>query len=122
MQALATTADVSERLGRQLTADETARVTGLLKEATAAVISYLGCTPEPVPDQVVIVVSRITARVLNTDNPVGVTHDAQIMGAFSTTRRYGTDASSGGVWLTRQDKNMLRPHSCRGRVENVATS
>ncbi len=122
MPDLATIADVSARLGHAPTAEENGRIPGLLEEATTAVIAFLGCTPDPVPDAVRIAVARMVARALTTDNPVGVTQDGQTMGPFSYTRRYGTDASSGGVWLTRQDKNMLRRHGCRGRAANVATA
>lgn len=38
----ATVADVSRRLGRTLTADEAARVTVLLRDASAAVVNYTG--------------------------------------------------------------------------------
>ena len=122
MQILATTVDVSERLGRQPTTEEAARIPGLLAEATVAAVEFLGCTPDPVPDVVPIVVSRMVARTLGADIPVGVSSAEQTMGPFGSTRRFSADATSGGVWLTRQDKNQLRRHGCRGRVENAATA
>lgn len=123
MVALASDADVSARLGRALTADDADRIAGLLDEASAAVIAHLGAIPgAPVPDAVVIVVSRMVARVLSAPAPAGVANDAQTMGPFGFTRGYTPDATSGGVWLTRQDKAMLRPHTTRGRVQNVPTA
>ncbi|TXH24929.1 MAG: hypothetical protein E6R06_10865 [Mycobacterium sp.] len=122
MQVLATAGDVSERLGRQPTADEAGQLLGLIKEASAAAIAFLGCTPDPIPDEVAIVVSRMVARTLSSDAPVGEESNQQTMGPFGTSRRFTAEASSGGVWLTRQDKNTLRPHGCRGRVQNVATA
>lgn len=124
--ALAASPDVVDRLGRPLTTDETTRVTGLLDEASALVSGWLGCTPDPVPDAVKIVVSRMVARVFATDSAggpePGLSSLQATMGPFLVNRGYSSDATSGGVWLTRQDKVMLRPFRCRGRVENVGTS
>lgn len=121
---LADAADVEARLGRTLTTDETARVSGLLEEASVMAGEWMRCVPDPVPDAVRIVVSRMVARVLDaiaTAEP-GVTDVQANMGPFMVNRRLSADANSGGVWLTRQDKNTLRHHSCRGRVGNVGTS
>lgn len=124
---LATAADVEARLGRTLTTDETARATGLLEEASVTVEGWLRCLPDPVPDAVKIVVSRMVARVLtvggteNAPEP-GVSQLQATMGIFGVNRNFSSDATSGGVWLTKQDKTMLRPYGCRGRVQNVGTS
>ncbi|MFV8169832.1 hypothetical protein [Mycolicibacterium peregrinum] len=125
--ALATSQDVADRLGRPLSTDETARVTGLLDEASVMVEGWLRCVPDPIPDAVKIVVSRMVARVLavggadNAPEP-GVSQLQATMGIFGVNRSFSSDATSGGVWLTKQDKATLRPFGCRGRVGNVGTS
>lgn len=125
--ALATSQDVVDRLGRPLSTDETARVTGLLDEASVMVEGWMRCVPDPVPDAVKIVVSRMVARVLavggadNAPEP-GVSQLQATMGIFGVNRSYSSDATSGGVWLTKQDKATLRPFGCRGHVGNVGTS
>lgn len=121
---LADAADVVARLGRDLTPDETARVGGLLQEASVMAGEWMRCIPDPVPDAVRIVVSRMVARVFSVGDTTepAVTDVQATMGVFQVNRRFSPDASSGGVWLTRQDKNMLRRYGCRGRVENVGTS
>lgn len=125
--ALATSQDVADRLGRPLSTDEAARVTGLLDEASVMVEGWLRCVPDPVPDAVKVVVSRMVARVLavggadNAPEP-GVSQLQATMGIFGVNRSFSSDATSGGVWLTKQDKSTLRPYGCRGRVGNVGTS
>ena len=123
---LASSADVVVRLGRPLTTDETARVTGLLEEASVMASEWMRCVPDPVPDSVKIVVSRMVARVFTTaaagGPEPGVSQVQATMGLFGVTRGFSPDATSGGVWLTRQDKSMLRPYGCRGRAGNVGTS
>lgn len=123
---LASSEDVVARLGRPLTTSETARVTGLLEEASVMAEGWLQCVPDTVPDAVKIVVSRMVARVLTNaaagGPEPGVSQVQATMGLFGVTRGFSSDATSGGVWLTRQDKSMLRPYGCRGRAGNVGTS
>lgn len=123
--ALAASPDVVARLGRPLTTDETARVTGLLDEASELVRGWMRCVPDPVPDAVKIVVSRMVARVFAAGSSgvePGVANKQMTAGVYGITRAYSADATSGGVWLTKQDKTMLRPYGCRGHVGNVGTS
>ena len=122
---LASSEDVEARLGRPLTTDETARVDGLLEEASVMVEGWLRCLPDPIPDAVEIVVSRMVARVFAAavDGPEpGLSTVQATMGPFLVNRGYSSDATSGGVWLTKQDKSTLRPFGCRGRAGNVGTS
>jgi hypothetical protein len=130
--ALATVADVALRLGRDLTTTETSRAEGLLEEASALVIGYLGCDPtdtsvEPptVPAAVAIVVSRMVARVLQQSASVeefGSEATTDSTGPFSTTVRYGAGTTSGAPWLTKVDKLTLRPFRCDGGFSSVAIS
>ena len=127
LMVLASNEDVEARLGRPLTTDESARVTGLLDEASVMAQGWMKCVPDPVPDAVKIVVSRMVARALAVGNAdsapePGVSQIHATMGIFGVNRNYSTDATSGGVWLTRQDKATLRPYGCRGRAVNVGTS
>lgn len=130
--ALATAADVGDRLGRSLTAAETAKVDGLLEEASALVIGFLGCDPtdtsvEPptVPAAVAIVVSRIVARVFEqtaSTAEFGSEATTDSTGPFSTTVRYGAGTTSGAPWLTKADKLTLRPFRCDGGFTSLAIS
>lgn len=120
---LASSPDVVDRLGRPLTTDEASRVDGLLNEASALVEGWLGFTPDPVPSAVEIVVSRIVARVLTASTPVpGLSDQEMRAGTFGLTQRFSAESSSGGVWLTRQDKITLRPYGKRGMAMNFPTS
>jgi hypothetical protein len=119
---LAQSQDVADRLGRDLTPDEEDRVEGLLDEASVLVEGWLGYTPDPVPDGVRIVVSRIAARAIGSDtSEPGLESVQATMGVFQVNRGYSSDVTSGGVWLTRNDKLMLRPFSRSGRVEHFPT-
>lgn len=124
---LASSVDVEARLGRTLTTDEMGRVAGLLDEASVMVEGWMRCVPDPVPDAVKIVASRMVARVLavggadNAPDP-GTSQIQATMGIFGVNRSFSSDVTSGGVWLTRQDKSILLPFGCRGRVGNVGTS
>lgn len=122
--ALATAADVEQRLGRTLTAAEQTRVSGLLDEASALVIGFLGCDPtdtsvEPpvVPDAVAIVVSRMVARLFeqaasDSAAPVGVDMVTTQVGPFGQTLRHTAGSTSGAPWLGASDKVSLKPYRC----------
>lgn len=114
--ALATAGDVEARLGRQLTELELARTGGLLEEAGALVLAYLGVevAPVPVPDAVRVVTSRMVARVLERDATPGAVPDARSVtdqaGPFGRTVTFSSGTTSGGPWLAAADKVMLRSH------------
>lgn len=119
---LATIDDIEARLGRDLTPDETTRIPALIEEASALVTSWCRNTfttdpPTPVPSAVVIAVSRIAARALTSTAEPGVTSMAHTAGPFMVNRSYSNDS---GIWLGRQDKQLLRPHR-HVTVENINT-
>lgn len=123
---LARREDVETRLGRTLSPDEEPLVSGLLEEASELVIGWLRCTPDPVPDGVRIVVSRMVSRLLTQaagelGAPNGASSVQASAGPYQITRNYGSDSSSNAPWLSRADKTILRRFSCRGRVGNVST-
>lgn len=128
MVALAAVEDVAARLDRTLTPDETRQAAGLLEEASDLAAAWMRCVPEPVPAEVVRVVSRMVARVMSVDpaTPVGLTQTqfSEQAGPMGVTRSqsFSEDATTRAPWLTRNDKTVLRRFGCRGRVENVATA
>ena len=124
MAPLASRSDVEARLGRPLTADESPRVDGLLVEASASARAWMGCDsdPDPVPDDVALVVSRMAARVVQA--PAGPSHMdqfSQTAGPFARSGTFTEGATSGSPWLTKDDKRILRRYSCRGRAWSFDT-
>lgn len=130
--ALATEQDVVTRLGRELTTGEQEAVEGLLEEASALVIGYLGCDPtdtsvEPptVPSAVAVVVSRMVARVLTqvaSGAETGSEATTDTTGPFSRTVRYAAGSTTGAPWLTKVDKTTLRAYRCDGGFASIAIS
>lgn len=106
---LATATDVEKRLRRLLEADEIEDAPGLIEEASVLVEGW--CRREfvdPVPPSVVVVVSRMVARVLGTkDAPVGVESTQTSAGSFQLTRKFSDGATSGGPWLAKADRQAL---------------
>lgn len=112
--ALATVFDVETRLGRSLTTAEQTKADGLLPEASALVRAYLGgdATVEGiVPEDVVIVVSRMVARVIERGATDATSSGAEAVtnqvGPFGQTLRFGSSTVSGGPWLSAGDKTIL---------------
>ncbi len=105
MPVLATAADVEDRLGRQLAADELHKVAGLLDELTVHAVrevAALSDVEQPAPLAVRVVVSRAVADVLPL-RADGVT--VETVGPF--TRRYA-ESSGGGPRLTGEGLDALR--------------
>ena len=131
---LATPADVEARLARPLTTAEAVRVDGLLPEASALVVGYLGCDPtdpaaDPtVPAAVTLVVSRMVARVLDREATAGEALGAESVtetaGPFGRTLNFGAGAASsvGGPWLAATDKITLKPYRCGGGVVSIGVT
>lgn len=129
---LAAVSDVEARLGRPLTATEATRADGLLPEASALVVGHLGgdptdtsVDPPVVPDTVTIVVSRMVARIVEREaTQTGDTHGAEsvtnTVGPFGRTLNFGQGTTSGGPWLTKADKIMLRGEG--GGVTSIGVS
>lgn len=125
MVALASAADVEARLGQPLTSDESGRVPALLDEASASARAYMRCTPDPVPSDVSLVVSRMVARLLSQPAATEVLpHTDQYSrtaGAYSASGTFTEGATSGSPWLTKDDKRILRAFGCRGRAVSFGT-
>ncbi|MGV7802845.1 hypothetical protein PJM44_04565 [Mycobacterium kansasii] len=119
---LASSADVEARLRRDLTDDEERWIDGVLEEASALVAAYCGGqVPDPVPDAVRIVTSRVAARARSgrDDGAASVAEQADI---FQRTVTLNADAANGGVYLTKADRMQLRRWSARGSVFSVDIS
>ena len=104
MVALAAVDDVQMRLGRLLTSDETTAASGLLDEASALARGWMRCVPDPVPGEVVIVVSRMVARVLASaasmqgmSVPYGTTQMQDQAGQVSMSRSFGDGTTTSTV-------------------------
>ncbi|MGQ9349722.1 hypothetical protein [Mycolicibacterium gilvum] len=106
---LATSQDVQTALGRELTADETAAVAGLLDEATDLVVGYLHPfeVPTPVPAAIVRVVASMTAAVLL--RPASIPHEATQLTADVFSASFAPGTTSPGPYLTAALKARLRP-------------
>ena len=117
--ALATQEDVELELGRELSEVEEARAPRLLSKASSVVIGWTGqdFEPGPFPETVIGVVAEMVARSLVTSPAGGAMPEQQGAGPFSV--RYGSNVSSGGVWLTAADKMALRPYRLGGGVTSV---
>lgn len=86
------------------------------------VLAELGCDPtDPdtglVPEPVVIVTSRIVARVLTQNAAMsasltGATAATDTAGPFSQTRQYPAGLTSGQPWMTKADREVLAPYQC----------
>lgn len=127
MAPLANLEDVQARLGRPLTTDEETRAAGLLVEASASARAWMACAddPDPVPDDVSLVVSRMVARVLKAPaSPPQMQNLDQFSrsaGVYSQSGTYTEGSTSGSPWLTKDDKRILRRYGCRGRAWSFDT-
>lgn len=121
---LATRADVEKRLRRTLTPEEAGPgdswISGLLEESSMLVTGYCGREFDtPVPDAVRVVTSRVAARGVTTaadPQPIGLEEIDAAAGPFRMRQRLSADATSGGGWLTRVDKQMLSPWVVSGQA------
>ena len=132
--ALATASDVVARLGRPLTTAEATRAEGLLEEASALVVGYLGedptdtsVDPAVVPSAVVVVVSGLVAGVIARDAaPARPEQEAQSVstgvGPFQRSVSYGDGTTSSSPWLAAVDKMTLRPYKAGGGFTSLGAS
>lgn len=106
----ATTADVATRLGRALTADETAKVTALIASATALIATTArqsdewASTLSPVPEILKSVTVEVVHRVLT--NPTGASSLTEQLGSYQHGENYRSDMT--GLSLTRDERRLVR--------------
>ena len=88
------------------------RFTWLMIEAEALIRAYRPSLPEDVndwPQSAVVVAMRVVSRgYLAGDNPVGATQEQTTAGSFTHSMSFSGDAVSGSLWLTKQDRVLLR--------------
>jgi hypothetical protein len=113
-------ADVEDRLGRDLTDGETARLDALLEDAAATVFGYLGdcwTADSDVPSPIIGVIAKVVTRSLERGGGTEAFVTNQSAGPF--TVGYSAAATGGDVWLTASDKLALRPYRCGGGLVSV---
>ena len=130
MAVFCTAEDVEKRLRRDLTDDEAQWLPGMIEEAQALVVSYLACPPDKyeneVPSAVVLVTSRMVARVIQEGDTVepdmfGATQVGMTAGPYSQQTTFAAGARTGAPWLTKVDKSMLDPYRCAGKAFAIDT-
>jgi hypothetical protein len=115
-------ADVELALERSLTTDEvgavdTGKLAGRIRKASNLVEGYLGtvyATTDVVPQVVTDVTAGVIARLYVRDKangggsvPLFADSKSANMGPFNANLTFNQDATSGGPWLTKADKQML---------------
>lgn len=86
----------------------------LLAEAEALIRATKPSLPDDVaewPQSAVIVGMRVVARAYAQESgsvPIGTTQQQNTAGPFSQSRSFSSDSTSGGLWLSKQDKFLLR--------------
>ena len=121
---IVTIEEIERRIGEKIPDDERARVEDLIGDATSTVEGHIGqqVTP-PAPDAIKRVIGRMVARAMSVsdgDAPVGMSGEMFVAGQFTRNRQFTAGSQDGGVWLSSQDKIMLRPYRKRRGVVSVA--
>lgn len=121
---LARIEDVEASLGEDVPGDMAGRVESLLGQARSVIEGYLypAVVPEPVPAAVVDVAVRMVVRALEAKNSgveTGVSGLMNVAGSATQQRQFSSAASDGGVWMSRQDRLMLRPFRRRHGITSV---
>lgn len=123
--------DVEKRLRRELSDGEQEYLEGMIEEAQALVLSYLGCPPEKyaddVPDGIVLVTSRMVARVISEGEMLqpetfGATQAGITAGPYSQQVTFSAGSRTGAPWLTKPDKTILDQYRCSGRAFAIDTA
>ena len=84
----------------------------LLREAEAVIRSYRPALPEHVdewPNAAKVVAMRVVSRAFDAgDVPAGATGQNFGAGPFSMSTSFESGSTNGGVWLSKQDRILLR--------------
>ena len=116
--------DVEASLGEDVPEDAAGRVESLLGQARSVIEGYLypAVVPEPTPSAVRDVSVRMVVRALEAKNSgveTGVSGLMNTSGPATQQRQFSSAASDGGVWMSRQDRLMLRPFRRRHGIASV---
>lgn len=88
------------------------RLEWLMREAEAVIRSYRPALPEHVgewPDAAKVVAMRVVSRAFDSgDVPAGATGQNFGAGPFSMSTSFESGSTNGGVWLSKQDRILLR--------------
>jgi len=107
MAAYATVTDVTNRMVRTLSTQETTVVTNLLDDAAVLIDAY---NSKATADQKKIVSCRMVIRAIgdgSSDIPVGATQGSMAALGYSQSWTMGTNASVGQLYLDKTDKDLL---------------
>lgn len=119
---IVTIEELETRLGEDIPEDAVAQVRQLVMDATSVVEGYIGQrVGDPVPDAVRSVVGRMVCRALGQESgdaqaPVGATGMMNVAGSFTRQLQWSSGSTDGGVWISSQEKLMLRPFKKRRGV------
>lgn len=121
---VASVSDVEDALGESVDEADLRRVESLLGQCRSVIEGYLhpAVVPEPVPVAVRDVAVRMTVRALEAKNSgveTGVSGLMNVAGSATQQRQFSSAASDGGVWMSRQDRLMLRPFRRRHGITSV---
>lgn len=123
--------DVEKRLRRTLEPGEVTYLEGMIEEAEALVLSYLGCPPDKyagtVPSALTLVTSRMVARVIQEGDMVdpetfGATQAGMTAGPYSQQVTFAAGSRTGAPWLTKVDKGLLDAYRCGGKAFAIDTA
>ena len=88
------------------------RLGWLMREAEAVIRSYRPALPEHVeewPNAAKVVAMRVVSRAFNAvDVPAGASSLNTSAGPFSMSTSFESGSTNGGVWLSKQDRILLR--------------
>ena len=88
------------------------RLEWLMREAEAVIRSYRPALPEHVdewPNAAKVVAMRVVSRAFDAvDVPAGATGQNFGAGPFSMSTSFEAGSTNGGVWLSKQDRILLR--------------
>src|SRR5699024_5881722 len=93
------------------------RLEWLMREAEAVIRSYRPALPEDTtdwPNAAKVVAMRVVSRAFDAgDVPAGASSLNTSAGPFSMSTSFESGSTTGGVWLSKQDRILLRS-SCGG--------
>lgn len=128
--AFATGEDVATRLGRDLTADETAQAEFLTELATGLIAGACGkndawaAALTPVPSILNLYCVELAVRSM--PNPTGLASQTESLGQYSHTERFRDSAAGEAMALTDLEERVIRravfgTNSGSAKTESIAT-